>query len=181
MSGNVIRLTSGQAAGYALPAVQDGFKQEVFAVSADASAPDLFRIITNLGGKNGWYYGNFLWQLRGAIDRFVGGAGMRGAKDRRDEFESGDVLDFWRVEQVVPGRIFLLQSEMKSGGEGSLGLYLFAQGNQTMVIQRALFRPTQWSGRAYWFLLYPIHRLIFRGLLGAIAQRAERRSTAPSS
>lgn len=174
MSVTVRRIEPGEAAAIGLPEVPAPFKQEIYAVETHAPPEWVFQVIAHLGGENGWYYGDWLWSLRGLLDRLIGGVGLRRATSLSGSLQPGDALDFWRVEQLEPERVLVLRAEMKIGGEGLLGFYLFPVDKGTLLVQRALFRPTIWLGRVYWLVVYPLHALVFRGLVGAIAERAER-------
>lgn len=176
MSVRVGRIEPGEAAVIGLPEMPAAFKEEIYAVETHASPAQVFQVIASLGGENGWYYGDWLWSLRGLLDRLIGGVGLRRATSVSASLKPGDALDFWRVEQVEQEQVLVLRAEMKIGGEGLLGFYLFPRDQGTLVVQRALFRPTIWLGRLYWFAVYPLHALVFRGLIGAIAARAERTS-----
>lgn len=173
MSVRVRRIEPGEAAVIGLPEMHAAFKQEIYAVETHASPAQVFPLITHLGGENGWYYGDWLWWLRGLLDRLIGGVGLRRAKSVPAALQPGDALDFWRVEQLEQNRVLVLRAEVKIGGEGLLGFYLIPNDKGTLLVQRALFRPTIWLGRLYWFTVYPLHALVFRGLIGAIAERAE--------
>jgi uncharacterized protein YbjT (DUF2867 family) len=122
--------------------------------------------VSRLGGKRGWYYGNFLWRLRGFIDLLMGGPGMR--RGRRDpvHLRVGDTLDFWRVEEVVEGRVLRLAAEMKVPGRAWLQFDLEPAGpDETIIRQTAIFEPLGLFGLLYWYGLYPLHKLVFRGML----------------
>lgn len=172
MSHRVKRLDPDQALRLGLPPVVSGFRQEIYAVEAQATSDRVYRVVTSIGGENGWYYMNWLWVLRGWIDRMLGGVGLR-RPARPAEWRPGDLLDFWRVETVVPGCVFVLRADMILWGDGLLGFYLFPRSDRTLLIQRALYRPASWIGRLYWISVYPVHAQVFRGMAGAIAQRAE--------
>jgi hypothetical protein len=140
-----------------------------------AAAPEaVFAAFAGIGGRRGWYYGNWLWRLRGLLDRVVGGVGMRRGRRAPDELRPGDALDFWRVEAVEPGRLIRLRAEMKTPGPAWLQFEAepLAAGG-TLLIQTAFFQPHGLAGLAYWYGLYPIHQRIFSGMAQAIAQRAE--------
>ena len=156
-----------------LPAVPRDNKQEIYAVRAAATPSQLFRVIAGLGGTNGWYYGDWLWMLRGWLDLLLGGVGTRRGLARPEKWQAGDLLDFWHVEQVETDHTFVLRADMKLGGEGRLGFYLFPDERGTLLLQRALFKPTRWLGRLYWLAIYPLHAVVFRGLAAAIVRRAE--------
>ena len=118
--------------------------------------------IWTLGGENGWYYGDWLWKIRGYLDKLLGGVGLRRGRTHPKTLNPGDALDFWRVLYANrdEGRL-LLFAEMKLPGEAWLEFKI--ENNQ--LIQTATFRPKGLAGRLYWFLVYPFHGLIFNGML----------------
>jgi len=118
--------------------------------------------IWSIGGKNGWYYGNWLWKMRGFIDKLVGGVGLRRGRTNQTTISTGDSLDFWRVlySNKEEGRL-LLFAEMKLPGEAWLEFKI--DGNN--LTQIATFRPLGLAGRLYWYAVYPFHGIIFSGLL----------------
>lgn len=143
-----------------------------------ASAADVFRVLTSLGGKTGWLYANILWKLRGYLDELIGGVGLRRGRSVSEELRLGDPLDFWRVEALVPDRLLRLRAEMKVPGKAWLQFEIIPQGETGVrIIQTALYEPKGLTGLLYWYLLYPIHRVIFQGMIIAIAHRAEALST----
>ena len=133
---------------------------------------DAFRSIERIGGEAGWYYGNSLWRARGAIDLLLGGAGLR--RGRRDplKLRRGDALDFWRVEAVEPGRMLRLRAEMKVPGRAWLQFEVTGDDTHSTIRQTAMFEPRGVAGLLYWYALYPVHRLIFTGMLRGIAGHA---------
>lgn len=145
-------------------------RQRIVATPASA----VYRIFSGLGGTRGWLYANWLWQLRGVLDRMLGGVGFRRGRRHPDELHVGDALDFWRVEKVEPNHLLRLRAEMRVPGLAWLEFQVNPQGNDTTrLLQTAFFVPHGLLGLAYWYLLYPIHSLIFSGMIRAIAQRAE--------
>jgi hypothetical protein len=137
-----------------------------------ASLEQAFAPIQRIGGTTGWYYANGFWRLRGLVDKVVGGVGLR--RGRRDpvRLTVGDTLDFWRVEAFEQDRLLRLAAEMKTPGR--IWLQFEVDGNQagTTLRQTAIFDPHGLAGRAYWYALYPIHYLIFAGMLQKIGQAA---------
>ena len=131
-----------------------------------------FAPIQRIGGKTGWYYGNWLWRLRGVLDRFVGGVGLR--RGRRDpvDLRNGEALDFWRVEAFEPDRLLRLQAEMKLPGRAWLEFEVTATEGGSIIRQTAVFEPIGLAGLLYWYALYPLHRLVFAGMLRGIARFA---------
>jgi len=132
-----------------------------------------FGPIRRIGGASGWYWGNWLWGVRGFIDMLLGGVGLRRGRRDPECVRLGDVLDFWRVESFEDGRRLGLSAEMKVPGRAWLEFEVSESGDgRSTIRQTALFDPAGVAGLAYWYLLYPIHALIFRGMLRGIARRA---------
>lgn len=130
--------------------------------------------IQRIGGANGWYYGNWLWRLRGVMDRLVGGVGMgRGRRDP-EELRVGDVVDCWRVQSFDPPRRLTLVAEMTLPGRAWLRFDVEPDGAGSRIRQTAVFDPLGLSGIFYWYLLYPVHEFVFAGMLRNIARIAER-------
>jgi len=144
-------------------------RTSVVPVSTDAA----FAPIRRIGGTTGWYWGNWLWRLRGFVDLLVGGVGLRRGRRDPEHLFVGDSLDFWRVEQFDDGSRLRLTAEMRMPGRAWLEFDVTpaAEGGST-IRQTALFDPRGVAGLAYWYLLYPIHVLIFNGMLKTIAARA---------
>jgi len=131
------------------------------------------QVVTNffsIGGKNGWYYGNWLWKIRGFIDSAMGGVGLRRGRTHPYRLLPGDALDFWRVIDVNPksGRL-LLFAEMKLPGEAWLEFKISRENEKTFLIQTATFRPRGIFARIYWFGSLPFHLLIFNGMANRVA------------
>lgn len=126
--------------------------------------------IWSIGGKTGWYYGNPLWQIRGFLDKLVGGVGLRRGRTNDEFLQSGDALDFWRViyANKKEGRL-LLFAEMKLPGEAWLEFRMVSD----TLIQTATFRPLGLKGRLYWYAVLPFHGFIFRGMIKKITQSTE--------
>jgi uncharacterized protein YbjT (DUF2867 family) len=142
-------------------------------VEVATTGENLFRVITSVGGENGWFYANWLWRLRGFLDKQLGGVGLRRGRRHASDLAIGEALDFWRVEDVQPGKRLLLRAEMKVAGRAWLEYEVEPLGpGRSRLIQTAKFYPKGLKGLLYWFLLYPIHRVIFRGLAHAIASKA---------
>jgi uncharacterized protein YbjT (DUF2867 family) len=144
------------------------------AVPVAAPAHASFDAIARIGGSVGWYYANWAWRLRGALDLLVGGAGMRRSRRDPEALFPGDPLDFWRVEAVERDRLLRLRAEMKVPGRAWLQFEVSGDGDRSVIRQTALFEPRGVAGLAYWYALYPIHNLIFAGMLRGIATAAER-------
>lgn len=118
--------------------------------------------IWRIGGTTGWYYGNWLWRIRGFMDKLSGGVGLRRGRTNVDTLNAGDTLDFWRVlyANKEEGRL-LLFAEMKLPGDAWLEFRI--RGDE--LVQTATFRPVGIFGRLYWFLVYPFHGFIFTGMI----------------
>jgi hypothetical protein len=135
-----------------------------------ASADAVYRGFTRLGGAQGWLYMDWAWQFRGLLDRLCGGVGMRRGRRDPEALRVGDPLDFWRVEMVEPGRLLRLRAEMLVPGQAWLEFKSLPQaGGQALLTQTAFFEPKGLSGLLYWYALYPIHALIFSGLIRRLA------------
>jgi hypothetical protein len=133
-----------------------------------------FRPIQKIGGSRGWYYANWLWRTRGFLDLLVGGVGMRRGRRHPEDLRVGDVIDWWRVEAYEPGHHLGLAAEMKLPGRAWLEFTVEPHGRGSIVRQTAVFDPIGLPGIAYWFGVYPLHALIFRGMLAAIVRETER-------
>jgi uncharacterized protein YbjT (DUF2867 family) len=144
----------------------------------NAPPEKVFRVISALGGKNGWLYANWLWAFRGWLDRLLGGPGLRGRISPLPQGEGvgvrvGDYIDFYRVEVLEESRLMRLYSELKAPGEGWMEWCVEIEDGVTRLSQTGFFAPRGFWGFAYWILLNPIHRLIFRGLVKAIVRKSE--------
>ncbi len=131
-----------------------------------------FRPIQRIGGHTGWYAWTWLWQVRGFLDLLVGGVGMRRGRPNPTTLHIGDTVDFWRVEAVEPDRLLRLAAEMKLPGRAWLEFEVTSDGSGSTLRQTASFDPVGPLGRAYWYVLYPVHQLVFGGMLRAIARAA---------
>ena len=137
-----------------------------------------FAPIRRIGGDAGWYYGNFLWRLRGFLDLVAGGVGLRRGRRHPDDLREGDALDFWRVEAVEPNRLLRLRAEMRVPGRAWLQFEITPAAGGAEIRQTAVFDSSGLFGLAYWYALYPLHRLIFAGMLRGIAALAEKPAAA---
>ena len=144
----------------------NGCYKDIRILKIENSALALERI-WRIGGKTGWYYATFLWELRGFIDQIFGGVGMRRGRKSDTELNTGDALDFWRVMIAdKEQKRLLLYAEMKLPGEAWLE---FKISNDGFLIQTATFRPIGLLGRLYWYAVLPFHGLIFEGMINKIA------------
>ena len=143
----------------------------------DAPPSQVFAPIRQIGGTNGWYFGNALWRARGWLDLGFGGVGMR--RGRRDPEHCGltDIIDGWTVEAYEPDRRLRLRADLKLPGRGWLEFEVtpLDDGRRSLLRQTATFDPRGLLGRAYWYVLRPVHEWMFSGLLDEIARRARRR------
>lgn len=143
-------------------------------VHVRAAPQNVYRVYSRLGGEQGWLYFNWAWKLRGVIDRLLGGSGLRRGRRTPDQVRPGDAVDFWRVEAVQSGQSLRLRAEMKLPGQAWLEFQSLPSGKDAcQLIQTAFFAPKGLSGFLYWYLLYPVHSLIFSGLTARIKERAE--------
>jgi uncharacterized protein YbjT (DUF2867 family) len=133
-----------------------------------------FAAIERIGGANGWYAYDWLWQLRGWMDRAIGGPGM--ARGRRDpaRLAAGETLDCWRVEVCEPPRRLRLAAEMKMPGRGWLEFEVVPRDGDVTIHQTAVFDPKGLGGLAYWYAIWPLHELVFRRMLAGIVRHAVR-------
>jgi hypothetical protein len=124
--------------------------------------------IWSIGGEKGWYYGNWLWKIRGFLDKLSGGVGLRRGRTHPDKLYPGDALDFWRVLLAdKKGKRLLLFAEMKLPGEAWLE---FKIDENNVLHQTATFRPRGLRGRLYWYSIVPLHYFIFGGMIRNIAK-----------
>lgn len=131
-----------------------------------------FAPIRRIGGQTGWYFADWLWSLRGFVDLLVGGVGVRRGRRDADHLRPGDALDFWRVEVFDPPHRLRLQAEMKLPGRAWLEFDVDGSDASSTIRQTAIFDPVGLWGLAYWYALYPLHALIFAGMLRNIARCA---------
>jgi uncharacterized protein YbjT (DUF2867 family) len=139
---------------------------------------DVFNVVTHVGGEHGWFFMNWAWRLRGIIDRISGGVGLQRGRRNPDELRVGDAVDFWRVEAIEPNKLIRLRAEMKVPGRAWLQFEISPlTDHQINVRQTAIFAPKGLSGTLYWYALYPIHKIIFSGMIRKIVENAEERTT----
>jgi len=124
----------------------------------------------HMGGKNDWPYANWLWQLRGWLDKLFGGPGLRGGTE---SIQLGEVVDYYRVEALEPDHILRLRAELKTPGTGWMEWRVVEDEGKTKLTQTGFFAPYGFLGFAYWFGLSPFHKIVFRGLIKAIARKSE--------
>ncbi len=131
-----------------------------------------FQPILRIGGATGWYYANWLWKLRGAIDLLAGGVGLRRGRRDPDSLRVGDEVDCWRVEVLEPDRRLRLAAGMKLPGRAWLEFEVAGDSSGSTIRQTASFDPVGLLGRAYWYSVYPLHQIVFDGMLRRIAAAA---------
>ncbi len=142
-------------------------------IRADPEA--VFQAVCRIGGGHGWYAADWLWKIRGAMDKLVGGPGLRRGRRHPERVSYGDALDFWRVTDVNEPRRLALRAEMKLPGDAQLSFRTVAlEPGSTRLIQSARFVPQGLGGLLYWYAVLPFHGVVFRGMLEGIRQSAER-------
>lgn len=146
-------------------------------IGISATAEEVFRAICRLGGKNGYYSSNWLWRLRGAMDRFIGGPGLRRGRRHPDTISFGDALDFWRVTDVVQNELLELRAEMRLPGVATLTFEIHPvdespESPRCRLVQTARFKPRGLLGLLYWYMVVPLHGLAFTGMLRGIRDKA---------
>ena len=152
---------------------KEGMIRETRSCRTSADPETTFASFSSLGGDRGWLYWSWAWSFRGLLDRLVGGPGLRRGRRHPTELEPGDAVDFWRVERVEPPNLLRLRAEMKVPGRAWLQWEAVPEEGGTRLVQTAIFEPIGLAGHLYWNLLYPVHKIIFSGLVRAIASRAE--------
>lgn len=130
------------------------------------SPEQVLQNIWSIGGEKGWYYGNHLWRLRGLMDKFAGGVGLRRGRTNSHTLQAGDALDFWRV--LIADKKhhrLLLFAEMKLPGEAWLEFRIMKKHHKLQLRQTATFRPRGLWGRIYWMAMLPFHYFLFNGMI----------------
>jgi hypothetical protein len=160
-------------------------------VETSAPVEDVFATVAGLGGERGWLAANWLWEVRGLLDRAVGGIGLRRGRRHPNDLRPGDALDFWRVDAYQPPSLLRLRAEMRLPGRAWLEWQVrpnhgadkdgSSGGGSTVLEQRALYHPKGLWGRVYWYSLLPFHVLIFGRLARALARAAESRTSQSTS
>ena len=140
-----------------------------------ATAEEAFTPIRRIGGQTGWYYGSWLWKIRGFMDLLVGGVGVRRGRRHPDHLRVGDTLDFWRVEEFEDNRLLRLAAEMKVPGRAWLEFEVKEDDDGiSEVRQTAVFDPIGLFGILYWYALFPLHQFVFGGMLRNICRAIEK-------
>ena len=147
----------------------------------ELTAAEAFTAVRRIGGETGWFYGNWLWKIRGFLDLLVGGVGVRRGRRDPNYVRAGDTLDFWRVEKIEPDRLLRLHAEMKVPGRAWLEFEVTESNGVSTVRQTALFDPVGLFGIVYWYSLYPLHQFVFEGMLRNLCLAAEKEARANRS
>ncbi len=148
--------------------------EDIRTVQCDAPPEDLWKAVDRIGGRNGWYSASLLWEVRGLIDRLVGGVGLRRGRRNPDALVVGDVVDFWRVEERLPPNLMRLRAEMKMPGRAWLEFTVTpSEGGGSTLTQRAVYWPKGLSGHAYWWSVAPFHAFVFPPMARRIVEQAE--------
>jgi hypothetical protein len=141
-------------------------------ITVDATPERAFAPIRRIGGSTGWYYANWLWRLRGVVDIWMGGPGLRRGRRHPDQLEVGDTVDCWQVEAFDANHRLLLAARMKLPGRAWLEFLVDADDSNSVIRQTAVFDPRGLLGRAYWYISWPVHRILFPGMLKQIGRVA---------
>lgn len=151
----------------------EGLNFEHRQLVVDAPAAVVYCTFAGLGGARGWLYLNWVWHLRGLLDRLVGGVGMRRGRRDPNDVRVGDALDFWRVEAAQADHLIRLRAEMKVPGRAWLQFHVHPLSDERSTLsQTAYFAAKGVPGFLYWYGLYPIHKIVFAGMIRKIAERA---------
>jgi uncharacterized protein YbjT (DUF2867 family)/ligand-binding SRPBCC domain-containing protein len=169
-----------------LKAIDEGFvermKTDTRTVVVDVPQVLAFAPVRRIGGATGWYFGRLLWSVRGWLDRCLGGVGMTRGRRDAESCVVGDVIDGWTIEAYEPDRLLRLSADIKLPGRGWLEFEVTPIGaTRSRIRQTATFDPRGLLGRAYWYASFPLHALMFRGMLARIAQRAVDAATSDPS
>ena len=144
-------------------------------IEIEAPQEHVYQAVCRIGGGRGYYAADWLWRLRGWMDRLVGGPGLRRGRRDPERVAYGEALDFWRVTGIIPGRRLELRAEMKLPGEALLEFDVEpvkAYPDRCILRQMARFKPRGLAGLAYWYAVMPLHAIVFRGMLEGIRREA---------
>ncbi len=139
---------------------------------SEKPAEAIWKQIEGIGGEHGWFGADFLWFMRGLIDRIFGGVGLRRGRRDQDLLRVGESLDFWRVEELERGRRLKLYAEMILPGKAWLEFSIEEKNGKTLVTQEATFSPRGLGGRLYWYAVAPFHVFVFPTMLRNLVKRA---------
>jgi uncharacterized protein YbjT (DUF2867 family) len=138
----------------------------------EKSASSLFRSVCRIGGKEGWFHGNWLWRLRGAVDRLLLGVGSVRGRRSSSSLRIDDVIDFWRVEDLRRDTMLLLRAEMKLPGKAWLQFRIDPEADKKRLLVKAYYQPRGVFGKPYWYIFLPFHFFIFQSLIRQIEKRS---------
>lgn len=143
-----------------------------YSLITEKKASSLFQAICRVGGKGGWFANNWMWRLRGAIDRIFLGVGTSRGRKSQTTLKIDDVIDFWRTEDIQPNKRLLLRAEMKLPGRAWLEFDIREEGRKRRLSIIAHYYTDGLWGKAYWYIFLPFHRLIFNSLIEQIEKRS---------
>jgi uncharacterized protein YbjT (DUF2867 family) len=153
--------------------LEAGMMMEQRRLLLDLGPDPVYRAFSGIGGARGWMYMDWAWEIRGWLDKLVGGVGLRRGRRDPDDLRPGEALDFWRVESLIPGRCMRLRAEMKIPGGAWLEFQAIPQEDgKTLLTQDAYFAPRGLLGYLYWYAMWPFHRFIFDGMICTLSARA---------
>ena len=143
-----------------------------YSLTTEALPATLFQSVCRIGGREGWFWNNWMWRLRGTIDRLLMGVGTVRGRKSSSRLQINDVIDFWRVEDLQEGKRLLLRAEMKLPGSAWLEFQIKRESTQSRLSVIAYFDTNRFGGRLYWIIFLPFHHFIFQHLLEQIVKRS---------
>jgi hypothetical protein len=147
-------------------------------IEIDAASRSVFETVCQLGGAKGYFGADWLWRMRGMLDRLMGGPGLRRGRRHPQHLMFGDAVDFWRVTGFDDGRKLELRAEMRLPGVATLTFETIPlPDGRTRLTQTARFKPRGLAGLAYWYAVAPMHGIVFNGMLRGIRREAEARAS----
>lgn len=145
--------------------------QASYSILTDKTASSLYKYFCKIGGKEGWFYNNWLWRLRGILDRVLLGVGTSRGRRSFSGLRINDVIDFWRVEDLIEDKQLLLRAEMKVPGKAWLEFRIQEENRMRKFTVNAYFQPSNWTGYVYWYNFLPFHVIIFKNLIKQINKK----------
>ncbi|MBD3401662.1 DUF2867 domain-containing protein [candidate division GN15 bacterium] len=142
-------------------------------VSCRVTPDRLYQTVSSVGGETGWFYANWLWKIRGALDELLGGVGMRRGRVISEVLTKGDTIDFWAVEEAEENRMLRLHAEMKVWGQAWLEFTVGSDEQGSRLTQIARYYPKGLGGLLYWWATFPVHFFVFRGMARNLCRAAE--------
>ena len=153
---------------------KEGLMKEEQVRHSKASEEEVYEALAEIVGETGWPTMNWAWQIRGWLDKVIGGPGL--IRDQfTKELKVGDIVDFWRVEKIEKGKELILRAEMKLPGKAWLCFWIEAENGGSTIKQTAYFEPLGLWGTIYWYSMYPMHKVIFPSMIRSIVKKAEER------